>query len=468
MIFGSGYAVTDEATILSIKEKLPLSKTAKDSLAVFYDLFDAYPQKQKSEIAEQIVSLAEKHNFQEALIDIIPQLSVLYNKDADKLNRLLEKTSKITNEHDRKSVKLFVDIQLAVHHATYMPLKERNKILLEYAKADMKPTYDIYQDILDLGRVVIFIGRSTQGDLYLEYLTRLENLIEKLPGDNSSIRNMFFTTAANVHTRNQNYAKALRCDSVLLDVIKDLEAKYAKMGREYRSYDRYKYISYRRMLSNYNGLTPEQVKDLYTKCAMLAEQDEEVHQDFYGTGLPTIYRLMSDNQYAEAVPRLQKAVEKEKSLNVRMRLLRMLVAASDSVGNNKVLLASLRDYNKILQATLDDHAKESYNELQIRYDINNLKKENMDLEIQKRDANLATSHKVTTVVLGALLILAVMLMVLYRSHFALRQKTRDLRAENERLRLHMEQILDDGKIVGTIDPRDTARVERVRREMTEK
>lgn len=97
------------------------------------------------------------------------------------------------------------------------------------------------------------------------------------------------------------------------------------------------------------------------------------------------------------------------------------------------------------------NSEEAYRELQIRYDVNNLKNANSQLEIDKRDSDIATHQKLISVILAALLVMVIFLMLLYRKHFSLRQKVRDLKIENERLHKNIEDILDDGTPQGTID-----------------
>lgn len=86
----------------------------------------------------------------------------------------------------------------------------------------------------------------------------------------------------------------MEADRKLVKVIEGLEKKYKSQGRTYKKYDRYYYISYRRMLRNYKVLSFDEVKELYTKCARIAENNEEVYKDFHNVGRTTAYRLMAE------------------------------------------------------------------------------------------------------------------------------------------------------------------------------
>ena len=437
--------------VTELEAQLSKSTTPADSLNVLFDLFDASAYKDRAVIGWKILDIAVRTNNQEVLIDFIPQVAGLEVKQDEKLRDLLVVCNRVEDAEHRKGIKLFVNINRVINEATYLSDADRKRALVKYAQADMSKYNDLYDEILDLARVVTFVGMSSQSNMYLEYLTRLENLVEELPEERYYIRNVFYTRAANAHTAFGNHEKAIETDRKLLKVIEDLESKYKKLGRKYRNYDRYKYISYRRMLRNYEGLSLQEVKDIYDKCATLAENNEEVMNDFSNIGRPYIYLLMAEKQYKEVIPRIKKVIPYETDRNVIRELQRMLVTASDAVGDHATLLTALKEYNKLLQETVDRRSEEAYRELQVRYDVNMLEKENSELERAKNETEVATGQKLVSISLAALLLLAVIIMVLYRSHFSLRQKAHALKRENEKLHGRIEEILNDGIPSGTHD-----------------
>lgn len=437
-----------------LRAGLSKATNASDSLKILFDVYDSSPQKDKDAVGWQILDVASRINEQDVLLEFLPQMTMLNLKNDEKMRDLLVLAEKIEDSQQRKGVKTFININRAVNEASFLTESERQHALLKYAKTNISAKdADLYDEILNLGRVLVFIGVESKSNMYLEYLARFENLVEQLPEDSYYIRNLYYTTAANAHTFNGNYEKALEIERKLINVIKGLEDKYRKKGRKYRNYDRYYYLSYRRMLRNYRGLTFDDVEDLYSKCAMLADRNEEIHEDFYVMGRPTVYRLMAGKEYKEAVPKIKSALTYVDNRNIRRDLLRMLVLASDSVGDNETLLKALKDYNAVLQESLLRRSEESYREMQIRYDVNKLKSENNRLELEKKDTEVVTGQKLVSIILAALLVLALIVMLLYRSHFSLKQKNRDLRKENERLHTYIKELLDDGLPSGTKDLR---------------
>lgn len=380
---------------------------------------------------------------------------MLVKQDTIYDDKLLAYADQIEDEHHRKAVKLFIKVMRAGEEANYIPEKDLRAALLKYASEDITPKGDNYEDILDLFRMVIFIGTTTRGNLYLEYLTKLENYFKDFPNDLGYLRNLFYTTAANCHTRNDHPEKAIEADRKLLEIISSLENKYKKLGRNYRDYSRYYYISYRRMLNNYKALSKDEINDLYNKCLKLAESDPEIAKDFYGEGRPIIYKMMSDGDYADLVPRLKKSLPLVRDNYTKLQLTGLLVEAADSINDTETLLTALKVYNKMLRERIKEHSDEAYSELQIRYDVEQLKQAAERLRMEKKEAELATVQKLIAVGLIAVLIMVVIIMFLYRSNYSLKRVMRNLKKENDNLHKTIEDVVEDHDYVpGTLDVRE--------------
>lgn len=439
----------------SLMNRLKFQKTADDSLKLLYDVYDASEQRYKSKSGRMLLELARHTNNQNVLVDVVPQMAVLLKLDSAMPKEMNVYADLIADPEHRESIKLFIDVVRASVEANYIPESDLREVLRKYASEDLTPKGNRYEDILDLYRMVIFLGTTTHGNLYLEYLQRLEEMIEALPDEFNYLRNLYYTTAANVYTRNENYEKAIEADKKLIEVIGQLETAYKKLGRKYRDYTRYYYISYRRMLSNYKGLTLDEIKDIYSKCAVIAENDPEVASDFYGEGRPTIYRLMAIEDYEGVVPRIKKALPNVRDNFTRRNMMSMLVTAAEAINDQPTLLSALKDYNEMLQEAIKEQSAEAFRELQIRYDVNQLKSEKETLAMEKKEVEVATGQRVITVALAGLLIFAVLLMVLYRSNFTLKHKIREMQKDNLALHRTIESILDESaNLPGTLDVRE--------------
>lgn len=447
-------AYSNQAKADSIASTLSRVSAPADSIRILLDVYDLAEQKRKPEVAERILDLAVRTKDHVVMADIIRQLSVLKVRDANSLRRLLDLAKQLPEDRERKAVELFVKMELATNEATYTTEEERVKYILKYAKEDLTPKGDLYEDLIDLGRMVFFLGRAAKGSMYIEYLQRLEEMIELLPEDHFYVRNLLYTAAANFYTQNNNPQKGVEFDRLLLKQIGKLEKIYAEKGRKYRNFDRYYYICYRRMLRNYKALPLQEVKDLYARCAILADKDDEINSDFYGIGRPTVYRLLAEKDYKGVIPHIKKSLESASDDNLKRELLGALVEASDSIGDNETLSDALQEYNHMLEEKLRLESEVTYRELQIRYDVNNLRAERDRLEKDKTSLEMATNQKVISISLAALFVLAIIVMFLYRSNFKLRRKLYVAKEENKSLQANIESILDNGTPQGSRDVRD--------------
>lgn len=447
-------AISYQAVADSLMGQLKYQKTADDSLKMLYDIFDASDQKNKLQPGKMVLDLAKRTNNQIALLDFIPQVTTLVANDTLQINEMLDYTNYLENKDIAKTVRVFILVQRASRESNYLSDKDLRETLKKYTKEYDNHGDDMYDEILDLYRMVLFLGNRNRGNLYLEYMTRLEDLIAKMPLDTSYILSLYYTTAANCHTRNGNHAKAIEMDRKLLETIQYLENRYKKMGRKYRDYHRYYYICYRRMLCNYEALSLDEIKSLYDKCVLLAEKDPEIARDFYEEGRPTIFRNMAEGNYAAVVPLIKKALPKIKDNAIRTKMLGMLVAAADSINDKATLLSALKDYNKMLSDRVAEQSADAYRELQIRYDVNHLKNEKEKLALEKKEAEVASGQKVMAVALAAVLILAVLLMFLYRSNFKLKRRIRETKDENQRLQTTLDDMMGEAAVLhGTLDVR---------------
>ena len=450
-VYFSAASESTQAKADALRQTLKKGMSTTDSINILYDVYDLTDQEKKEEVGLLILNVAERGKNYEVLYDMIPQMSTLYLSDETPVqqDKLLELSHKLPEGNERKAVECYVQVNRVVAEGAFLTPDERNARLLEYLKEDVTPKDDIYQNFLDLYRVVVFLGQSHAGGMYMEYLERLEKMIDQVPEAGYAFPSRFYTTAANYYTRNGYAEKAVAADKKLLEMIGELEKYYVNQGRKYRNFDRFKYISYRRMLANYQALTRDEVEKYYKLCLELADKNPEINKDFYQYKMTPGYYYFATGRYAEAVPALQEALKHVKAVHTRYTILGKLKAAADSCGNQSALLYALTDYSKMLEDKLKSNAQESMMELKTRYEVRKLEEARRLAESEKHEAELASNEKLISLALIAVFVLAVILMFLYRSHFSLIHKSKDLKEENQKLHSRIEELLYDGKIPGT-------------------
>ncbi|MDE5875315.1 MAG: hypothetical protein K2H15_06675 [Muribaculaceae bacterium] len=211
---------------------LKAGMSPKDSINVLYNVFDLTEQDNKSKIGWEILNIADRAEDYEVLYDMIPQMSAIDLQDSEKLQALLQMARRLPDCNHGKAVETYVLVQIATAEGSFLSPQERNKRLVEYLKEDITPKPDKYQNFLDLYRVVVFLGYSHDGNMYMEYLERLGDMIKDLPEIGFGFPSRYYTSAANFYTRNDFPKKAIEADQQLLKLISELEKYYAEKGRK--------------------------------------------------------------------------------------------------------------------------------------------------------------------------------------------------------------------------------------------
>ncbi|MDE6443093.1 MAG: hypothetical protein K2K64_01530 [Muribaculaceae bacterium] len=433
----------------SLHKTLRAGMTPNDSIRILYDVFDLSRQSEKVKVGDEMIGVAVRAKRFDVIKDMVPQLAAFEYENRGRFDELHKVADLLPEGNDKKSVQTFIEVQKAVYDGQYAAPDERQKILVEYLKEDINTKEDEYQNLLDLYRVVLFLGYSTDGNMYMEYLERLEKMLNTMPDNSDAFHSRFYTTAANYYTRKGLPEKAVAADKNLLKLIDKMDKRYKEQGRRYRNYDRYRYLCYLRMLSNYKALSLKEVEDLYNKCKELAPGSPDLENDFFVKKRPEAYMLLKKGKYAEAVPLLETALATTSNQTTRLNMLAELKAAADSSNNEKALLGALKEYNERLEKRLQMSSEEAMLELRMRYEVKRIEEEKRQAELQKHQLEIESDEKLISISLIALFVLAVILMFLYKSHFSLIHKSRDLKDDNQKLRDRIEELLYDGNIPGS-------------------
>lgn len=428
---------------------LKSAQHADDSIKILYDVYDLSEKDQRKDIGFEILKIAERTNNREVTIDMLNRLA-LRVEDTDALGRLLDMSTNLKQDSATRSATLILEMEMAKHSAKNEDSVEREKKLMEYARADLEDQADIYDQILALYKAMVYLGMSSQGSLYLEYITRLQDLTKHLPENDFAIRNLVYSTATIFYTRKQAYDKALESSRELLNQVEKLKEKYGPDERKYQTFDYFRYMIYRRMLENYKGLTQDEVQQLYDNCVEIASNNEEVARAFGNDGLTKSFYNMAMHNYKETIPELRHALSVDTlSLFRKQELLGLLVEALDSVGDKQGLHEAMKDYIAVLQEDREVHSKDAWTELQLRSDVNRLSyEERMEAQRQREENRRMRKVSVTLVY-----VLAILLILLCSNYFRMRNKVKELTRKNQGLNKNLENIFDDGTPHGSHDPR---------------
>lgn len=423
--------------------------TPSDSINILLDVYNLSDKKQQAPVRGQIIALAQRTDNKEVLGQLINEL-VTTTDDTGDLARLIEISEGIPEDNDRKTATTVLNMEQAKVEA------ENNKDLniqdeiLALKKSSLNVGLDPYQEIQNIYRALVYLGTNSQGPMYLDYIMRLGDLVKKLPEKDHAIKNLYYTTAAIYYTRKRDYKLAIETDRELIKQLDIMKQHAEKAGRQIPDLDYFYYVSYRRMLRNFRGLTPQEIKDAYQKCKQLAASNERIQEEFGEGNLVNSYYYVGTGQFAKAIPEINKALAKPGISDFRkMELNGILAWSYRETGDSKNELDALRKFTYMYIDDMRERRAATFKELELRNNVNKIiAQENMEAEKQ-REENIAMRKTAVTLVYA----LAIILIFLCGAYFRLRQKVKILESGNHRLRTNIEQIIDNGMPSGTLDLR---------------
>lgn len=426
----------------SILHELSLAKTSQDSIPLLYHLYDTSRQKKdRLHTLAQLIETAQRANDLSVKLDALRGYANIVTASDSLMSLCLDIAHALLPGNERDEAIAFIEINRistkARTQSEAQKMKTLQKLISNYRQGQAR---NIYDEIKQLYEVCLYLSHSTTGELYTEYLEKLHELINELPEDGRKVLpTMYYTQLAIIYTKNKQYEKAIAADKELLKIIQKLEIEYKRQGRIFRNYDINYYICYRRILSNYPALTTDEVEYYYGQIRELIGRNKEAQIDFEESKRPLIYYLMAKKEYARALPVLKTALNAPVNRLVLMEILQFTIEAATEVNDKAVLLQATTRYNALLEEYNKTKSAEKYKELQILYDVNQLKADNAQLELEKREAEIESSRVIIRLTIIAISILSVLLVIV----FWLYNRTKRLAGHLQR----SKQILQDERVV---------------------
>lgn len=346
--FATIYAnVSKEELISQYQNRLKYTTTnARDSLKVMYYLFDLSDRTVRRSLAWQIYETARRANDVNSQMDMLRNLAVLNYDNDSIIERLQWMADRIPNESARSATKTFIFNQHVNHRTRFPEDPKLSSILLDSIlnSHDLQGN-DIYDRIALLFQIVQYIGVEAEGSLFVECLEKYAQLIDELPQSDFPLKNQFYTTSAIFHSRpNGNQKMAIKYDRKLIEIMDQLQMMYKKQNRKYRNYDDSKFACYRRMLSNFKVLKPEEIEEIHDSIIMLAGRNPDVKSTLESDNQVHAYYSYAKGDYREALPHIKKALESTKlSVYQKLKLYDMMSHAAKETGEHKDYVLALEN-----------------------------------------------------------------------------------------------------------------------------
>ncbi|MDE6290492.1 MAG: hypothetical protein K2M16_03070, partial [Muribaculaceae bacterium] len=207
-----------------------------------------------------------------------------------------------------------------------------------------------------------------------------------------------------------------------LEIIEQLQQMYIKKNRKFRNYDTNKFISYRRMMSNFPALTSEEIEEIHDSIKMLYERDPDVRRTMDQEGQAFAFYHMATKNYAAAIPALKGILKNtDMSAYQKQKYNSMLIDAAREVGDHQTYIGAMEDY------------------ITFSKQIDSLRKITMRREIMLRDSilptpllyrepsrlqnrNISKKRNMEKTLIGISSVLALLLIIYMTLYFRLRQK----------------------------------------------
>ena len=431
----------------SLLYELSQAKTPQDSIPLLYHLYDLANRTDKGNYNNLIFSAARHSHNNKVQLDIIRNTCNIYISSDSAMAICQKEAEEMPESCDQKETVTFIKVNRISARVRISSESEKQKMLQKLiGEYKHGKSVDPYDNVLQLYTLCIYLGSTSQGELYTQYMEKLENEIKQLPtGGSRILSTLFYTQSAIIYTNNEKYAKAIAADKELLKIIEKLTEEYRSQGRIFRNYDRSYYNCYRRILSNYPALEEEEVEYYYHRIVELCKKNPTIENDYHTTGRPLIYYLMSSRKYAEVLPYLKKYINVPDNARLKRQFLKLLIEAATATGDNTTLLQATTKYNKMLEEYNQLKAEEKYRELQILYDVNELKAQNAQLDLEKREAEIKSSKTIIHITFIAISVLLGLLATACWFYYRIKRLAKSLQRSKQKLQEEQDTLLKTQK-----------------------
>ena len=292
------------------QKELASQATSRDSIKVLYNIFDLSDRAGQKRVGWILYETAGRAGDISTQMDMLRNLAVFYAGNDSVIAELQKLTALIPNHDARIATKTFISNQQFNRKSRYPNDKQYEKMLLDsiHNSHNLKGT-DKYDKIALLYQIIQFLGVDADGALFRESFDKYQKMITKLPASDYPLKNQYYTTSALIYSRTGEHAKAIECDRRLLETIDQLQQMHVKKNRKFRNYAPNKFICYRRILSNYPALSPQQVEAVHDSIINFLENDPDVKAIYTRDGHSDALYLMATKQYKEAIPCIRKALQ---------------------------------------------------------------------------------------------------------------------------------------------------------------
>ena len=429
----SGQAHADH-TMDSLYNELSHIDNAADSVGVLFDIYDCSGYQDRGAPLEKLYETAVRADDQYSALEALHLMAGFYEGDSKQQAKLLELVKQLPESDARRRTELYIKVRHAFTAIRSLPEEERLEQIREQL-SHYKASSDLhaYDRIEYLFYLCGYIRSATDGELLIRYLRELETLIEELPEEELYLRSLYYKQAAMSYLANNMLRDAVEANRKALEINNRFDKRHGADGREFRYYTGSTYLCYHNMLMCHEVLTPEEIEDCYNHMIELEQRTARLRDSHILRDNSRIYYLMATKQYEQAVPLIKKQLEINNSREEYDYMVDALIKIATELGNKKDLLLALRLNNNLLNERLETKTDQSLKELQILYEVNDLRHENDSLEHENLKIDTTYRRQQMTkaiIAIGIVLVMLIIALTLYRRN---RRLAKNLKNSNTSL-----------------------------------
>lgn len=350
----------------SLLEVLKHTGDPKQRVNIRYDIFDLAPADKVVERGREVIEEARKSKDVSSQLDMYRRLaSFSVGRDSSIIGEVAAEIRKLPPSPERSASECFAlicSMRAQARFATEDILYRNIANFIRSYERESQAKSPVNDRMVHLFALVSYL--QMPGSTLTSYLDELEHLLKNMPYRLDGLENMFYLHSAILYSDNDMPARANAADRELLKVIERLDRNAREQGRKYRDYDRFRYTVYRRMLTNAEALSPEEVERFYNEIKRLQKIDYEVADDMAVNPLAEGAYYMAKGRYAQAIPLLEQSLKRAKTPASQRRVLQMLIKAAVSNDNRELIVQYAPRYISLLEATMKNLSRQAGQEMQ--------------------------------------------------------------------------------------------------------
>lgn len=395
----------------NLRASLAQTKSGADSIKILFDIYDVLPRAEKTSAARELYLTAKRNNDISTCLEITRMVSAI-NTDINTLAKLEAEVKKYPDSPEKQETLLLLQLRQIHAKSTNLSdkevLQELSKVIARY---ESKEKQSKHLDLIDLYTVTAFLRNDTGGELLLQYADKLYDQVSNSKFVTHALPNFLYAQVAETYSDANKAQEAIAADKKLQQVVESQSKKYKERGRPYRNYSMVKYRSYRRMLRNYDIMTPAEARAIREDVYRLAEDDPDVMADIANNPTFNAYYHMSAAEFQQAIPYLKQIIEEETSISARIRALDMLQTAASKAGDQSTLIEAMNQYIAALKELDKLRDQDRYSELQIRYNVTELNQKNQELQKKAAEEEELSTRRTMSFLIFSILIVAIIIVI---------------------------------------------------------